>query len=36
MCAINLGLRLDDLKAISAGTFYDMLELRYPSEDMDD
>lgn len=33
MCALNLGLKIDDLKMISAGTFYDLIELKFPSND---
>ena len=33
MCALNLGLKIDDLKTISAGTFYDLIELKFPSND---
>lgn len=36
MCALNLGLKIDDLKAISAGTFYDLIELKYPTDEEED
>ena len=36
MCALNLGLKIDDLKAISTGTFYDLIELKYPTDEEED
>ena len=35
MCALNLGLKIDDLRILSAGTFYDLIELKFPSNDED-